>query len=178
MNDSKIHLDYNIFLIGFMGTGKSTIAEDLKTIYGMDVVEMDQVIADQERMSIPDIFASHGEEYFRALETNLLKELQFRTNTVISCGGGVAMRVENVNEMKKSGKVVLLTATLETVCERVKDSDERPILNGNKNAAYIAELIEKRRERYESAADIIVSTDKKSVQEICKEIIIKLTELD
>lgn len=177
MKNAKMQFDYNLFLIGFMGTGKSTVAHCLKMIYGMDVVEMDQEIANREGMSIPDIFASRGEDYFRSLESALLKELRSRTNTVVSCGGGAAMRAENVTEMKKNGRVVLLTATPETVYERVKDSDERPVLNGNKNTAYIAELMEKRQRKYEGAADIIVSTDKKSEQEICKEIIIKLAEL-
>lgn len=79
----------NILLIGFMGAGKSTVADYLKTKYSMDLVEMDQVIAGREGMSISDIFSTHGEEYFRNLETQLLIELQSHGNTVVSCGGGV-----------------------------------------------------------------------------------------
>ena len=81
----------------------------------MKLVEMDQEIAEREEMSIPDIFATYGEEYFRNLETELLKELQTGRNCIISCGGGVALRSENVVEMKKNGKVVLLTASPETI---------------------------------------------------------------
>ena len=109
MNHNEEMFPYNIALIGFMGTGKSTLSKYLKEKYGMDIVEMDQEIADQEGMSIPDIFAAHGEEYFRNLETALLVRLQSRKNTVISCGGGVAMREENVRELKKNGYIVLLT---------------------------------------------------------------------
>ena len=87
---------YNIVLIGFMGSGKSTISDYLSTVFDMKLVEMDQVIAEKEEMSIPDIFATYGEEYFRNLETNLLKELQTGQNCIISCGGGVALRQENV----------------------------------------------------------------------------------
>ena len=112
---------YNIVLIGFMGSGKSTISDYLSTVFDMKLVEMDQVIAEKEEMSIPDIFATYGEEYFRNLETNLLKELQTGQNCIISCGGGVALRQENVVEMKKNGRVVLLTASPETIFERVKD---------------------------------------------------------
>ena len=83
--------DYNIVLIGFMGAGKSTISDYLSTVFDMEIVEMDQLIADREEMSIPDIFATYGEEYFRNLETNLLIEMQDKKNVVISCGGGVAM---------------------------------------------------------------------------------------
>ena len=131
-NMNKKMLDYNIVLIGFMGAGKSTVSAYLNKEYGMEVIEMDQVIAEREKMSISDIFAVHGEEYFRNLETNLLIEMQSQTNKVISCGGGVAMRDRNVKEMKKNGRVVLLTAAPETIRERVEDSDDRPLLNGHK----------------------------------------------
>ncbi len=173
---AEFGMDNNIVLIGFMGAGKSTVSEYLKDTYGMDVVEMDQVIAERVGMSIPDIFEIHGEEYFRNLETGLLKELQSRKNTVISCGGGAALREENVVEMKKNGRVVFLTAAPETVYERVKGSDERPILNGNKNVNYIAKLMEKRRAKYEAAADVLVATDGRDVQSICEEIMKKVTE--
>ena len=164
----------NILLIGFMGAGKSTVADYLKTKYSMDLVEMDQVIAGREGMSISDIFSTHGEEYFRNLETQLLIELQSHGNTVVSCGGGVPMRERNVKEMKKNGKVVLLTAKPETILERVKNDHSRPLLEGNKTVAYIAELMEKRREKYEAAAHIVVATDGRSAEEICAEIIAKL----
>lgn len=169
---------YNIVLIGFMGAGKSTISEYLSTMFAMDIVEMDQLIAEREEMSISDIFETYGEEYFRNLETNLLIELQEHKNTVISCGGGAALRERNVKEMKKNGRVVLLTAEPHTILERVKDSDERPILNGNKNVEFIADLMDKRREKYEAAADVVLTTDGKNVQQICEELIQKLTEME
>lgn len=169
---------YNIVLIGFMGAGKSTVSDYLSTMFAMRIVEMDQVIAEREEMSIPDIFATYGESYFREQETKLLIELQDKKNTIISCGGGAAMREENVAEMKKNGRVVLLTASPETVFERVKDSDERPVLNGNNNVGFIAELMEKRREKYEAAADIVIQTDNKTVLQVCEELISKLMEMD
>ena len=178
MNHKEKLFHYNIALIGFMGTGKSTLAEYLKMTYGMDIVEMDQEIVDQEGMSIPDIFSSYGEAYFRNLETELLVRLQSRENTVISCGGGVAMREENVRELKKNGRIVLLTASPQTILERVKENEDRPILNGNKNVEYIAELMEKRREKYEAAADVMIWVDEKTVQQISDEMIRKLKELE
>ena len=138
--------NYNIVLIGFMGAGKSTISEFLKTAFAMDVIEMDQIIAEREGMSISDIFEVYGEQYFRDLETNLLIEMQSRTNVVISCGGGTPMRECNVVEMKKNGRVVLLTAKPETILDRVKDSHDRPLIENNKTVPFIAELMEKRRE--------------------------------
>lgn len=169
--------DYNIILIGFMGAGKTTISDYLSTMFAMNIVEMDQVIEEREEMSIQDIFATYGEEYFRELETNLLIEMQSRKNTVISCGGGVAMRERNVAEMK-NGRVVLLTASPETIYERVKDSNNRPVLNGRKNVQGISELMEQRREKYEAAADIVVNTDGKTVLQVCEEMIQKLTEME
>ena len=174
----KMQFTYNIFLIGFMGSGKSTVADYLCEKFDMDVVEMDQVIAERERLSISDIFEKHGELYFRDLETKLLVELQEKTNTVVSCGGGVAMRECNVTEMKKNGKVVLLTASPEVILERVKDSDDRPLLRGNKNTEFISNMMEQRRPKYEAAADVVVNTDYKTVEEIAEEIVVKLTRGD
>lgn len=169
---------YNIVLIGFMGAGKSTISDYLSTMFDMRLVEMDQEISERQEMSIPDIFATYGEEYFRNLETELLRELQTGRNCIISCGGGVALREENVAEMKKNGRVVLLTASPETIYERVKDSNDRPLLKGNNNVEFIADLMEKRREKYEMAADVVIQTDNKTILQICEELIAKLTELD
>ena len=131
---AKIILLTTLSLIGFMGPEKVRYSRVFKkSVFTMHVVEMDQLIAEREDMSIPDIFATYGEEYFRNLETNLLIEMQATKNTIVSCGGGAALREQNVKEMKKNGKVVLLTAAPETILNRVKDSDERPLLNGNKN---------------------------------------------
>lgn len=175
VNSKKIQatqlFDYNIVLIGFMGCGKSTISRTLNKMFAMDVIEMDQVIADREEMSISEIFNVHGEEYFRNLETELLRELQNRKGVVISCGGGVPMRDENVVEMKKNGKVILLTATPATILERVKNNHDRPLLENNKNVDFISDLMEKRRNKYEAAADIVIQTDDKSAFEICEEIV-------
>ena len=170
--------DYNIVLIGFMGAGKSTISDYLKNVLAMDVVEMDQCIVERQGMSISDIFETYGEEYFRELETNLLIEMQSQSNVVVSCGGGVPMRERNVVEMKKNGRVVLLTAKPETILERVKDNHDRPLLENNKTVPFIADLMEKRRAKYEAAADIVIETDGKSELEICEEMIHRLREAD
>ena len=170
--------NYNIFLIGFMGAGISSISDYLKNALAMDVVEMDQCIVERQGMSISDIFETYGEEYFRELETNLLIEMQSQSNVVVSCGGGVPMRERNVVEMKKNGRVVLLTAKPETILERVKDNHDRPLLDNNKTVPFIADLMEKRRAKYEAAADIVIETDGKSELEICEEMIHRLREAD
>ena len=173
MNQS---FDYNIVLIGFMGTGKSTISEYMNQKFGMEVIEMDQIIAQRQGMTISKIFETYGEEYFRELETNLLIELQEKKNLIISCGGGVPMKERNVVEMKKNGKVVLLTVMPETILKRVRNNHDRPLLEGRKNEAYISELMEKRRAKYEAAADIQVATDNRNKQQICDEMVKKLRE--
>ena len=139
---------------------------------------MDQIIAEREGMSIPDIFEVHGEQYFRDLETNLLIEMQSRKNVVISCGGGTPLRECNVVEMKKNGRVVLLTASPETIFDRVKDSHDRPVIENNKNVPFIADLMEKRRAKYEAAADIVINTDGKSLIEVCEELVQQLLAMD
>lgn len=167
-------LEKNIVLIGFMGCGKSTIAAYLHDTCQMEVVEMDQVIAQREKMSISEIFAQKGEPYFRDLETALLIEMQEKKNVVISCGGGVPMRERNVAEMKKNGSVILLQARPETIYARVKDCHDRPLLEQNMNVGYISGLMEQRRAKYEAAADIVIDTDDKTEQEIAEEVLKKI----
>ena len=118
----------NIFLIGYMGTGKSTVAAYMTKKHNMEVLEMDQMIVEREGMSISDIFEKHGEDYFRNVETKLLTEIQAQENKVVSCGGGVVLREQNVEIMKKGGYIVLLSAKPETILERVKDDNSRPFL--------------------------------------------------
>ena len=174
----KSLLDYNIFLVGFMGSGKTTIAEGLSSLLERERIEMDELIAQKQQMTIPEIFAEYGEAYFRNLESNTLIELQKKRQVIISCGGGVVVREGNADHMKKHGRIVLLTANSQTILERVKGNDERPILKNNMNTEFIDELMEKRRKNYLSAADIIIETDQKDVLEICQEIISKLIEFD
>ena len=164
-------MDINIMLIGFMGTGKSTIARKIKETLNIEQIEMDALIAKGAGMSIPDIFEKYGETYFRDLETEMLRKFQDAKPVVVSCGGGAVLRDENIEIMKGQGKIVLLTATPETVFERVRYSTDRPVLNGNMDVEYIKELMEKRRARYEMAADIVITTDGKTADEICQEIL-------
>ena len=161
----------NIYLIGFMGAGKSMIARALVKKTGAESAEMDELIERQQGMAITEIFQKYGEEHFRNLETELLRSLAEKTDLIVSCGGGSVLRDENAALMKENGCIVLLTATPETIYERVKDSKNRPVLNGNMNVAYIRELMEKRRARYEAVADVRIATDGKDADTICEEIL-------
>ena len=160
-----------LFLIGFMGAGKSAVSARLHKCHGMELLEMDQEIEKREQKKIPEIFREQGEAYFRQAETALLKELQGKNGLVISCGGGAALREENVKLMRAAGKVVMLSARPETILKRVAGNEDRPLLQGRKTAEGIRELMEQRKARYEAAADLTVDTDEKSVEEICKEIL-------
>lgn len=168
-------MEQNIFLIGFMGVGKSTVAGQLEKTLKMERIEMDALIEKQSGMAISEIFEKHGEDYFRRLESELLIDLQKKKRQIVSCGGGIVLRAENAEYMKKSGRVIWLTASPETIFERVKDSTERPILNNNMNVEFIESLYEKRKEKYQEAADITVKTDGKNAKQICEEIIAKLS---
>lgn len=166
----------NIYLIGFMGCGKSTVSRYLCKQYGFKCLEMDEEIERQEGRSIKEIFTVSGESYFREVETGLLKKFCSSERLVVSCGGGTALKDENVSEMKRNGIVILLDACPETVYNRVKHNHNRPLLEGNMNVDYICRLMEQRRPKYEAAADFTVITDGKSTQQICREILDTIEE--
>lgn len=163
----------NIFLIGFMGAGKSTIARTLQSKLDMPLIEMDERIVEEQGCSINEIFDRKGEAGFRDIESDLVKRIANERDSIVSCGGGAVIRPENVEYMKKSGKIVFLTATPETIYERVKNGKDRPLLNGNMNVEYISSLMDKRRDIYNAASDEKIATDNKSKDEIAQEIIEK-----
>ena len=160
----------NIFFIGFMGCGKSTMARLLSERTGMELIEMDETIESEAGMSINEIFETYGETHFRDLETQLIERIAEKGGAVVSCGGGAILRSENVEMMKKNGQVVYFSATPETIYQRVRHSTHRPLLNGNMNVEYIASLMEKRLPHYLGAADITIVVDGKKQQKILEEL--------
>ena len=161
----------HIYLIGFMGTGKSTVSKTLKELLRWKEIEMDDEIVRECGMEIPAIFEKYGENYFRDRETELLRKIAGEGAAIVSCGGGAVLRRENLEIMKDSGIIVLLSAKPETVYQRVKGHSSRPLLKDRMSVAGIAELMEQRREAYESACDRIVATDHKTPLQIGKEIV-------
>ena len=107
-----------------------------------------------------------------------MQEICQQENKIVSCGGGVVLRKQNVEVMKKSGKIILLSANPETILKRVKDDNNRPLLQGNKTIDFISEMMEERREKYERAADVIIQTDDKLVVDICNEMIERIKEME
>ncbi len=166
-----MELHKHIFLVGFMGCGKSTVAKLLSESYNVRHIDTDAEIVNEQKMSIADIFERYGEEHFRKLETNLLLRLKEEAPAVIACGGGMAVRDANIDIMKSCGTVIMLTATPETIYKRVRHQTDRPILNGHMNVEYISDLMDKRTPYYNRASDVKVTTDNTSPEEIVQKIV-------
>ena len=170
-------MDKNIYLIGFMGAGKSTVASALSELTGSPVMEMDEVIAERTGMSIPEIFRTKGEDAFRQMETGLLKELSLEgaSPAIVSCGGGAALKNENVSLMKSGGMIVLLSVKPETVLERISGDENRPVLAACKTPEDVKTLMEMRLPYYEKAAHFVVAVDDRTPGEIAAEILALLS---
>ncbi len=164
-------LEEHIFLIGFMGVGKTSTSRELSRLLQAEEVDTDAAIVAQEGMAVNEIFAEKGEEYFRQAETDLIDKLRDREPCIVSCGGGMVLREMNVQKMKEQGRIYLLTARPETIYEHVKDSTDRPLLNGNMNVPYIAELMKAREPKYHAAADVVIETDGCTPSEVAKKLI-------
>ncbi|MEY8392506.1 shikimate kinase [Lachnospiraceae bacterium 45-W7] len=161
----------NIYLIGFMGTGKSTVSHKLARLLGYEELDTDAWIVQRQGRSIAEIFEAQGEAAFRDMETALLEELAEGERKIISCGGGMAIREENADLMRKNGIVVLLTAEPETIFDRVKKDNGRPVLNGNMNVEYIRSLLAQRKPYYRAAGEMEIATDGRSPEEIAEKIV-------
>ena len=165
----------NVALIGFMGTGKTVVGRLLAGATGRDFLELDTVIAEEAGMSIPDIFAREGETGFRHRETTAVAAAANRKNTVIACGGGVVLTTINTNRLRETSRIVLLTAAQRVIVERTRrDGATRPLLAGPDPTAAIARLLEERRPLYRRAADVSVSTTRRTPEEVVSEIRRKL----
>lgn len=162
--------EQNIVLIGFMGVGKSVIALTLAEDFDYTLIETDALIEQRMNMPVSSIFARYGEEYFRRLETKELARLADIERAVVSTGGGAVLREENVAHLRKIGVVVLLTATPETIYERIYNDLNRPLLSGDMSIEGITALMDKRAAAYAAAADITIATDGKTVTKIAREI--------
>lgn len=161
----------HIVLIGFMGVGKSTVSRKLHELSGRQEIDTDAWIERQEGMAIAEIFAEKGEPYFRDRETEIIDEIAGMPPSILSCGGGMALRELNRRKLRAIGEVVLLTAEPETILGRVERSTARPLLNGHMNVPYIQELMERRQPFYERAASFTVATDGRDAGEIAEEIL-------
>lgn len=170
-NDEMIKLKEHIFMIGFMGVGKTSTSRALSHKLGISEIDTDAMIVEKEGCSIPEIFEKKGEAYFRSVETGILDDIADMEPCIVSCGGGMVMRDENVEKMKKIGKIILLSAEPETIYSHVKDSTNRPLLNGNMNVPYIKKLMDERQPKYLAALDIEIVTDGLMPKQVADKII-------
>ena len=162
----------NIVLIGFMGSGKTTLGLRLSYKLRMPVEDMDKTIEQREKRSITQIFQEEGEDYFRNLETSLLREISERKYVrIISTGGGTPVNPVNRELLKKCGFVVYLRVQPETVYERLKEDTSRPLLQCKNPLQKIKALLEERNAIYEECADIIIDADIMEADELIESLI-------
>lgn len=159
----------NVVLCGMMGCGKTTVARVLDVAYGKTVVDTDEEII-KRYGNISDIFSKFGEAEFRKMESEITVEVAKLDGVVISTGGGLVMNSANVKVLKNTGKIIYLRASKNTLFERLKADDTRPLLSGGDAREKIEKILSEREPTYQSVADVIIDTDNLSPDEIAKKI--------
>ena len=163
----------NIVLVGFMGAGKSSVGRILARRLGRCLVETDDMIATREGRSIPAIFASDGEAYFRAAEDEALRLLSLKDGEVIATGGGLPCREGRPEALRALGTVVWLSGDFDALFERARRGGDRPMLAG-RTPDEVRALYEAR-QRFYGQADLIVDTTSRSPDQVAREIISALS---
>lgn len=162
----------NVALYGFMGVGKSTVGKALSERLGYGFVDMDEMIERRAGVKIKDMFAAEGEKRFRALEKEIAKEVAEKDRHVIACGGGTVLDPENAEALRSNSVLILLTASIDEIVERTRDSDERPLLNVDD--AQAEALLRERMPLYLESADLVVDTTGASPTQLAAEIVAAL----
>lgn len=160
----------NIVLIGFMGTGKTSVAKAVANKTAKRYVSTDALIETKERMAIRDIFSEKGEPYFRDVEASVVREVSTMNGCVIDAGGGVIIRDENVSSLKKSSVLVCLEAGIDAILERTSGRGHRPLLNVPDPRSKIEELLAARAPLYKKS-DVHVDTTDLSIDQAADEVI-------
>ncbi len=160
----------NIVLVGFMGSGKTTVGKLIAEKTGMSLLDMDTIIEERAGKTINEIFADEGEPYFRSLERALVQELSETEGHVISTGGGIVLNPDNIADFERTGLVVCLLVDADTVLERVRHDTTRPLLAGDKEIQ-IRQLLEARKALYESITHRIDTSGRPSPLPTAEEII-------
>jgi len=161
----------NIYLVGFMGSGKSTVGKILAEKLNMNFIDIDKLIEEKEGMKIKDIFEQKGESYFRELERKQIEAIVNQEGVIVSTGGGLGANLDNMNLMKKNGDVIWLDVSLNTVLDRLKNDQDRPLLK--QPTEKIKQLFEERKNIYR-LANIRINADKKTPSQIVEEILTKI----
>lgn len=159
----------NIYLVGFMGTGKTSVGRLLAAQKKWNFIDLDELIELKEQRRIVDIFAKEGEPYFRKVEKKFLKQVSTQKKFVVACGGGIVLDKDNIKLMKKTGVLICLCANCEEILKRVSSGNHRPILNVAKPRERI-ELLLKMRAPYYMQADKTIDTSRLSVKQVVAKI--------
>lgn len=160
----------NIYLAGFMGTGKSVLGKILAKKLNRDFIETDKLIEDKQGLKIADIFSQKGECYFRILEQKVISKLCFRESLVVSCGGGMICNQDNLDLLKSTGVVFSLKASASIIYQRIREDSHRPLLNVDNQLEKIKQLL-KQRKYYYDQADYVIDTDNILPQDVADKII-------
>ncbi|WP_391116047.1 shikimate kinase [Psychrobacillus sp. L3] len=155
---------YKVYLVGFMGSGKSAVGRRLSYLLKMPYYDMDKEIVKYEQKTIPEIFDQRGEAYFRKLETEFLQNFR-NESCIISTGGGVAMNDENIRIMRKTGLVLFLDATFHDIWIRIKNDKNRPIVQSSTREE-LEQLYNKRRKFYKKSAHITILTEYRPLRQV------------
>ncbi|WDV47952.1 shikimate kinase [Clostridiaceae bacterium M8S5] len=163
----------NIILIGFMGSGKTTNGRRLAKKLNMKFIDTDDLIEENNNITITEIFKRYGEKYFRELEHKMIKELVDEHSSIISTGGGVIINPDNTKYLKQIGIVIYLRSTVDNICNNLRNSyKKRPLIQKKNWMDEVKSLMEKREAIYQNNADITIDVDNKKhnqiVNEICK----------
>lgn len=161
----------NIALIGYRGTGKSTIGRVVAAETGMELKNLDGLIIEKAGMSIPMIVETYGWDQFRDFESEVLEELMKKDSQVLDCGGGIIIRAENREMLSRSGDVFWLTASVDTIAERIAEDSQRPSLTGKSFIEEIGEVLKEREPLYRHSASHVIDTESMSAQEAARQII-------
>jgi len=165
----------NIVLIGYRGTGKSTVGQILGQRLGRTVISTDAEIVKEAGQSIPQIVEQFGWDHFRELETKMCRKLQNQTNLVIDTGGGLILKEENVKILKASGTIFWLTAEVPTIVKRISGDTQRPSLSGTKTfVEEIEDILKERTPKYLAAADHAIPTDDNSPKQVADTILSRI----
>lgn len=160
-----------VFLIGPMGTGKSSTGKDLSRELGLNFQDTDKLVESSENKSISEIFEINNEEYFRQKEMEALIEASKLENVVVATGGGIVEKEDNRDILEREKNVIFLDSSIERQFEKTKDSNKRPLLNDANKIDILRKLYEKRRLFYENTSDLKISMDGLEKSEVIKKII-------
>ena len=165
----------NVVLIGYRGTGKSSVGKILAARLDRPLLSTDAEVVRMAGQTIPVLVEQHGWEHFRDLESKVCQELAGRNDLIVDTGGGAILRSQNVEVLKQAGKLFWLTASVETIAGRIGSDTQRPSLTGTKSFIdEIRDVLQARLPTYQAAADYVIQTEGRTLSQVADEILARL----